>query len=143
MGGGPKKDKKFINKIIKQIENGSKELFIVNDKSGTPTNTIDFAMNVKKLVDEGIFGLFNLVCEGNSTRYEVAKELLKILNLSNNIKIHSVDSSFFEKTYFAKRPKSEMLINKKLNKQCLNIMRDWKECLREYVYSEFSNLIVK
>ena len=62
---------------------------------------------------KGIFGLFNLVCEGNSTRYEVAKELLKILNLSNNIKMHSVDSSFFEKTYFAKRPRSEMLINKK------------------------------
>ena len=31
MGGGPSKDKKFINKIMKQIKEGKRELFIVND----------------------------------------------------------------------------------------------------------------
>ena len=31
MGGGPSKDKKFINKIMKQIKEGIRELFIVND----------------------------------------------------------------------------------------------------------------
>ncbi len=37
MGAGPKKDKKFVQKIMSQIKNGKKELFIVNDKLGTPT----------------------------------------------------------------------------------------------------------
>ena len=50
MGGGPKKDKKFIQKIAHQIKNGAKELFIVNDKLGTPTYTHDFAGNVKLLI---------------------------------------------------------------------------------------------
>ena len=34
MGGGLKKDKKFIAKIIKQLLNGKKEIFIVDDKMG-------------------------------------------------------------------------------------------------------------
>jgi dTDP-4-dehydrorhamnose reductase len=50
MGGGPTKDKKFINKLVKQLVAGKRELFIVNDKDGTPTFTIDFARNVKLLV---------------------------------------------------------------------------------------------
>ena len=32
-----------------------------------------------------------------------------------------------------KRPKSERLINKKLDLRGLNIMRDWKEALVEYL----------
>ena len=46
MGGGPQKDKKFIQKLMKQIKEGKKELFVVNDKDGTPTYTHDFAKNV-------------------------------------------------------------------------------------------------
>ena len=37
MGGGPRKDKKFIQKLMSQIKNGANELFIVDDKDGTPT----------------------------------------------------------------------------------------------------------
>ena len=58
MGGGPKKDKKFIQKIIYQLKNGSKDLHIVNDKLGTPTYTHDFARNVKLLIKTSNFGLF-------------------------------------------------------------------------------------
>ena len=47
MGGGPKKDKKFVNKIIKQIKNNIKTLNVVSDKLGTPTYTYDFANNLK------------------------------------------------------------------------------------------------
>jgi dTDP-4-dehydrorhamnose reductase len=47
MGGGPSKDKKFIQKIMGQLKNGASELFIVDDKFGTPTYTHDFAKNVK------------------------------------------------------------------------------------------------
>ena len=36
MGSGPKKDKKFIQKLMSQIKEGKKELFVVNDKLGTP-----------------------------------------------------------------------------------------------------------
>ena len=137
MGGGPKKDKKFIQKIIKQIKDGKKELFIVDDKFGTPTYTYDFAKNTEALVDTNNFGLFNMVCEGNTSRLEVAEEILKILNLTDEIKVNKVKSDYFKKTFFAERPNSENLINKKLNQKGLNLMRPWQETLREYINTSY------
>ena len=140
MGGGPNKDKKFVQKIFSQLKNGAKELNIVNDKFGTPTYTHDFAKNVQLLLESEIWGLYNMVCEGNTGRFAVAKEMLKILELDSKVKLNSVESDFWSKEYFATRPSSERLINAKLNARKLNIMRNWKVCLREYIelyYSEY------
>jgi len=139
MGGGEKKDKKFINKIFKQIKAGSTELNIVNDKDGTPTYTIDFANNVKVLLEKEYWGLYNMVCGGQTSRIEVARELLKILKLESKISINEVDSSFFKKEYFAERPASERLVNKKLDLRNVNVMRDWRIALKEYIDDKYSN----
>ena len=137
MGGGPRKDKKFVNKIINQINSGLKKINVVDDKLGTPTYTHDFVNNIFKILDSDKLGLYNLVCEGNTSRYEVAKEIVKILNLENKVSINQVKSDFFSKEYFAPRPRSENLINLKLNILNINIMRDWKICLNEYLKNEF------
>tara|TARA_B110000438_G_C15774924_1_gene633619 strand:- start:32 stop:916 length:885 start_codon:yes stop_codon:yes gene_type:complete len=133
MGGGPKKDKKFIQKIMQQILNGKKELHIVNDKLGTPTYTHDFAKNVKLLIKNDQRGLFNMVCGGLTSRLEVAIELMKLLKLQNDIKITEVNSDYFAEEYFAIRPDCERLINKRLDDLGLNIMRDWKIALSDYL----------
>ena len=142
MGGGPEKDKKFIQKIMQQIKDGKKELFIVNDKLGTPTYTHDFANNVKLLIQEGQRGLFNMVCEGLTGRLEVAQELLDMFGLENVVKITEVNSGFFAKEYFAARPLSERLINKRFDDANLNIMRDWRVALREYIRNYYDGYLV-
>ena len=142
MGGGPKKDKKFIKKLMNQIENGAKELHIVHDKLGTPTYTHDFARNVKLLVENGKRGLYNMVCQGITSRLEVARELISQLEMNGNIRINEVSSDHFEKEYFAPRPASERLINARLEKEGLDVMRDWKTSLSEYLgesYSQYNN----
>ncbi|MFD2864963.1 SDR family oxidoreductase [Mucilaginibacter antarcticus] len=133
MGGGPEKDKKFISKIIKQIAAGKRELNIVNDKDGTPTFTVDFAKNVKLLLEREYWGLYNMVCNGETSRYEVAKELVSVLGLQDAVVVNEVSSSFFNDVYFAPRPPSERLVNKKLDLRSMNIMQDWKIALKEYI----------
>ncbi len=133
MGGGQKKDKKFVGKILKQIKDGKQILNIVNDKFGTPTYTHDFACNVKLILEKRKWGLYNLVCEGETSRLEVAKEIICLLNMEHKIIVKEVGSDFFQKEYFAPRPFSERLINAKLNKLGLNTMRNWKTCLKEYL----------
>lgn len=135
MGGGPKKDKKFINKIYKQIQAGAKILNVVNDKLGTPTYTVDFANGMVKIIESELYGLYNQVCSGTSSRYEVAVEFIRLLGHESTIKINIVESDFFAKDYFAPRPASEQLVNQKLNQLGLNYMRDWKICLAEYANS--------
>lgn len=140
MGGGPEKDKKFISKIINQLISGKRELHIVNDKDGTPTFTVDFAKNVRLILEREYWGLYNMVCNGETSRYEVAKEVINVLGLNDEVTLHEVSSSFFNDTYFAPRPPSERLINKKLELRSMNIMRDWQTALKEYIndyYSEY------
>lgn len=141
MGGGPNKDKKFVLKLMKQIKEGKKELYVVNDKLGTPTYTHDFAKNVKSLLKKEFWGLYNMACEGETSRLEVAKELLTILGLEKQIKITEVPSSFFRKQYFAPRPDSERLVNRKLNTRDLNIMRNWRIALINYLENYYNDYI--
>lgn len=141
MGGGPNKDKKFINKLIKQIVNGEKELFIVVDKDGTPTYTVDFAKNVKLLIEKQSYGVHNMVCDGQTSRFEVAEELLRLLNLEDKITLNKVSSAYFENEYFAQRPLSERLINKKLELRNLNVMSNWKTALHQYLNDYFKEYL--
>jgi len=141
MGGGPNKDKKFVSKVLKQIKDGKNTLNVVDDKLGTPTYTFDFAENAKIILENQIWGLYNLVCQGTTGRYEVAQEILSILNLETKIQLNKVDSSYFKDEYYAPRPPSERLINKKLQLRGLDKMRDWKVCLKEYLESSYTNYL--
>ncbi|PIS06122.1 MAG: NAD(P)-dependent oxidoreductase [Candidatus Buchananbacteria bacterium CG10_big_fil_rev_8_21_14_0_10_33_19] len=133
VGGGPKKDKKFVNKVIKQIQNGCKELFVVDDKLGTPCYTYDLAKSMFYLLNEEKTGIFHGACEGSGSRYDVAEFLLEKLGLKNKIKLTKVDSFYFKKEFFAPRPYSEKLTNIKLKELNSELTRDWKQCLGEYL----------
>jgi dTDP-4-dehydrorhamnose reductase len=141
MGAGPGKDKKFVEKIMKQLKAGKKELFVVDDKLGTPTYTHDFARNVKLLIGKEFWGLYNMVCGGETGRFEVASEMIKLLGLADTIKVTPVSSDYFKKEYFAERPPSERLINRKLNLRGLNIMRDWRISLKEYLQDYYQDYL--
>jgi len=141
MGSGPGKDKKFVQKIMAQLKDGKRELFIVNDKDGTPTYTHDFAKNVKLLLQKEYWGLYNMVCGGQTSRLEVAQEMVNILGLGKKVEIHPVSSDYFIKEYFAERPLCERLVNRKLNNREANIMRDWKVALKEYLENYYKGYI--
>jgi dTDP-4-dehydrorhamnose reductase len=137
MGGGPSKDKKFINKVMKQLVAGTTELRIVNDKLGTPTYTVDFARNLAVMIETSFYGLYNMVCGGETGRLEVAQELVRLLHLEESVSIVPVSSDYFAKEYFAPRPDCERLINCKLRLRNLDMMRDWRFALHDYVRDYF------
>jgi dTDP-4-dehydrorhamnose reductase len=141
MGSGPAKDKKFVQKIMAQLKAGKQELFIVNDKDGTPTYTHDFAKNVKLLLQKEYWGLYNMVCGGQTSRLEVATEMVNILGIEKKVKIHPVSSDHFKTEYFAERPLCERLINRKLNNRNVNIMRDWRLALKEYLDNYYAGYL--
>ncbi len=132
MGGGPRKDKKFVNKIYKQIAAGRRELAVVDDKLGTPTFTEDFARGVLGLLRSDLYGTYNQVCPGSCSRYDVARRFVELLGLSGEVGVRKVSSDYFQGEYFAPRPASEKLVNMKLAARGLLVMRDWETCLAEY-----------
>ena len=136
VGGGAAKDHKFVHHILGQIVSGSKKIHAVNDRFGTPTYTHDFALNLFRLLDTRKYGTYHMVCEGAGTRYDVAQAILEISG-HDDIELVSVDSSFFAGNYFAPRPVSEMMTNANLRALGINLMRPWRDALKDYMTREF------
>lgn len=132
MGGGPDIDKKFINKIYKQIKAGADALYVVDDKLGTPTYTKAFAEGIYEVTQTELYGVYNQVCSGGGSRYDVAVEFVSLLGLKNKIEVVKVDSARFQQEYFAPRPQSEKLENLKLRARGIDFMPHWKDALAEY-----------
>jgi len=141
MGGGPRKDKKFIQKLMRQLRDGCTELHVVDDKLGTPTYTRDFAHNVRTLLDRQLWGLYNMVCQGVTSRLEVARQLVDELGLHDQVAVRPVASDFFADTYFAPRPDCERLVNRKLALRGLDDMRPWQDALADYLRSDYSGYL--
>lgn len=133
MGGGPRKDKKFVNKIIKQLHNEPSEIAVVDDKLGTPTYTYDLAKIIARLLEDKRYGLYHGVCDGGGSRYDVAVYILECLGLKNRVTIRVVSSDYFKNTYFAPRPASEQLGNQKIKNIDPTLIHHWRGCLKDYL----------
>jgi dTDP-4-dehydrorhamnose reductase len=133
MGGGPKKDKKFINKIIMQINSGNKDIYALSDKYGVPCYTYDLAKSIFYLLDNEKYGLYHGACDGESSRYDVTKKLIEILSLKDRVNLIDVKQDYFDKEYFAPRPPSEILVNNNLKHANSGLTRSWEVCLEEYL----------
>ncbi len=141
MGGGPRKDKKFILKLMKQLANNAAVLKIVDDRLGTPTYTVDFARNLDAMIQTEYYGLYNMVCGGETARVEVGRELIHLLGLEDKVAVEPVSSEHFAKEYFAPRPPSERLVNYKLKLRNLDLMRDWRIALADYLHDYYSDYV--
>lgn len=130
MFGGKEKDKKFVAKIVHLCQTQS-EIRIVSDKIGNPTYARDLIYNIKMLTATGLYGLYHVVGEGWSSRYDIAKEIVSFLGLDT--KVVPINSAAFPLP--ARRPRSEAARSYKLDLLGLNYMRHWKEALHDYLGS--------
>ena len=133
-GGGLVKDKKFVGKILRQLQDGRRRIHAVTDKSGTPTYTVDLSTRLCEMLKTAYYGLYHVVCEGKATRFDVAQQILLSLG-RNDVKLIQVKSGYFSKEYFAPRAESEMLSNYLLTLRLMNPMRHWRVALEEYLHT--------
>jgi dTDP-4-dehydrorhamnose reductase len=131
-GGGPE-DKKFVAKII-DLAGSRSELRVVDDKFGSPTYTVDMARAIYTFIDSGLFGKYHCVNRGGVSRYEVARAILDDAGFEG-CSIVPVPSSEFDLP--APRPDNESMRNYNFELLGLDLMRDWREALREYVRETF------
>ena len=130
VGGGPR-DHKFVAKVLQQISDGASVIHAVDDKFGTPTYTEDFAVNLLRLIDEPRYGLYHMTCRGQGSRFDVAREI--VAWSGRDVDVVPVPSSHFATTYFAPRPRSEMMRNYMLELAGIDLMRPWAEALTDYL----------
>jgi dTDP-4-dehydrorhamnose reductase len=137
MVGGGVKDHKFVAKVIQQVQAGADTVYAVDDKFGTPTYAPDFARCLTRLMETEYYGLYHMACLGQGTRYDVARIILEVLGRTDNVELVPVGSDFFQETYPAPRPRSEMMHNLMLERLGRNTMRPWEVAIKEYLLAEF------
>jgi dTDP-4-dehydrorhamnose reductase len=67
--------------------------------------------------------------------------MLSILGLEEKVAIREVGSQHFQDEYFAERPPSERLVNRKLVLRGLDNMRHWKTALAEYLATYYESYL--
>lgn len=141
MVGGGAKDHKFVARMLGQVRAGSTTLYAVGDKLGTPTYVPDFGRCFAALLAAESYGLYHMACEGVGSRYDVTREILDVLGLREQIALVEVGSEHFAREFPTPRPRSEIMRNLALSLQGLNTMRPWRDALREYLLTHFSDLV--
>jgi dTDP-4-dehydrorhamnose reductase len=126
--GGYKNDKKFVGIILNKLAE-EKKIYVVNDKFGSPTYSIDFSKALLKIIEYEKYGVFHIVNEGCCSRYECALEIKKLSK--SNSEIIPISSEKFKLS--ARRPTMEALRNYNLEEAGYFKMRGWKDALREYI----------
>jgi dTDP-4-dehydrorhamnose reductase len=121
--GGGKEDKKFVGMIVAQIKSGTKEIRAVSDVYGCPTYAKDLVGMLWQMQDKKTFGLFHITNTGQASRYDIAKEIVKILGKEISVSKASVKDF---PSFNAPRPQFEVI---KPNVK----LRHWRSALKEYL----------
>ncbi|RAJ17895.1 dTDP-4-dehydrorhamnose reductase [Olleya aquimaris] len=122
---------KYKSNFVKTMLNLSidrDELNVVNDQKGTPTNALDLAEALIKIVklDNSKYGIYHYSNLGEATWYEFAKTIFELTK--TNIKVNPVTSDAFKTK--AKRPKYSVMDKTKVSIAFkLNIPK-WKSSLK-------------
>lgn len=111
---------------------------VVNDQIGTPTNAVDLAEIVIKLVTEHsklntehFYGIYNFSNEGQCSWYDFAKKIFEINN--KNIDLKPIPTSSFPTP--AKRPKYSVLDKTKIKSIFGIHIKSWEESLKNIDFS--------
>lgn len=129
MFGGGSDDKKFVAKII-DLARENKSLSVVDDKFGSPTFTADLARASFDFIESGLYGKYHCVNVGCASRFEVAEEILRIAGITS-CRLVPVSSAAFPLP--APRPRMEAMRNYHFELLDLDLLRDWREALEEYI----------
>ena len=109
---------------------------VVNDQIGTPTNALDLAKVLVKIIltdnqqpTTGNCGIYNFSNEGQCSWYDFAKEIFKQNNISINLQ--PIPTTSFPTP--AKRPSYSVLDKSKIKKVFGVEVKNWEKSLRQKI----------
>jgi dTDP-4-dehydrorhamnose reductase len=111
-------------------------LSVVNDQIGTPTNAVDLAESLVKVIQTDNqqpttdnFGIYNFSNEGQCSWYDFAKKIFEIHKIK--IDLQPIPKSSYPTP--AKRPSYSVLDKSKIKEVFGVSMKDWEESLKAIV----------
>ncbi|MCK5706726.1 MAG: dTDP-4-dehydrorhamnose reductase [Candidatus Aureabacteria bacterium] len=123
------KGENFVDKMLHFAK--EKDIIrVVDNEVLTPTYSLNLAMQIKKMTEIlPIAGIYHATSGGECSWYEFTKEIFKLSGMQVNI-VPAHQSDFESKV---KRPLYSVLENAALKKADIDIMKDWRIVLKEYL----------
>jgi len=121
-----------IQNFIYKVLSWSKEREVLQvsvDEVSVPTWARRIAMVSHEAIAHGLTGLYHLVSSGHASRYERAKQVLKLCHKENLVVPVSADSFNLP----AKRPKFSAMSNERISTELGIRLPDWESDLEEYL----------
>jgi len=132
----------FANNFMKTMIRLGREkdsLSVVSDQIGTPTNAVDLAEAVVKIIEktenlkgqtsdlESLYGIYHFSNEGQCSWYDFAKQIFEVNEIS--IDLHAITTSSYPTP--AKRPAYSVLDKNKIKSNFHLEIMDWNESLKK------------
>ncbi len=118
----------FVKTMLKLSET-HKEINVVNDQVGSPTNSKDLARCILNLINTEYYGVYHGSNNGQCSWYEFAKKIFEIKNI--DIKVNPVTSKEFDSKVI--RPEFSVLDNFMLRLNNIDNFRNWEDALIDYL----------
>jgi dTDP-4-dehydrorhamnose reductase len=117
-------------KTMLRLASERDSLSVVSDQIGTPTNAVDLAEVLIKIIQssnyQSSFGIYNFSNEGQCSWYDFAKKIFEISNTT--IDLQAIPSSAYPTP--AKRPKYSVLNKNKIKTTFDMEILNWEERLK-------------
>ncbi len=126
----------FLKTILKKALTGA-SLKVVADQFGSPTWSYRLACQINQVVEHPAQGIYHASSEGYCSWYELAKCCLEKMDVPHDINPCRTD----EYPTPAVRPENSILENHRLKAEGLNVMKDWREDLDEFIKNYGDSLI--
>jgi len=104
-------------------------LKVVNDQYGNPTWTGDIVLQTMRIMESDLTGIVHSTSSGVCSWYEFAREIFTGMNMA--VDMEPCLTSEFPRP--APRPAWSALENRRLKENGLNLMRDWREALKQFM----------
>ncbi len=123
--------KNFVKTIVR-VGKAQKELSVVNDQLGNPTNAADLAHHILKLSLTEEYGTYHCTGEGVCSWCDFAKEIIKLSGSSAVVNACTSEEYKAKNPNAASRPQYSALDNTMLRCTVGDEMRNWKDALAVY-----------
>lgn len=125
----------YSKNFVKTIVNAGKKygkLEVVNDQLGNPTNAVDLASEVIKLMFTDKYGIYHCTGNGICSWYEFARKIIEYSGIDAEVYPCSTEEYKKKHPLSADRPKWPALDNKHLRETIGDDMRYWEDALQDF-----------